>query len=148
MSDAKPRTSRTLEQDLERNQDIFSWVIYLLGYRPRLLLVLLVPMYSGTFLIGGLTHTLAGMTFWRHLSMFFDMFRLRKVTKPVRLRFCQVCPEYWPVSFSCKCFTSDRQVDTHPVHPTIGQRWVPKGDWGTYSLLCHWLQMYAVTDLL
>lgn len=37
MSDAKSRSGRTLEQDLERNQGIFSWVICPLGYRLRVL---------------------------------------------------------------------------------------------------------------
>lgn len=90
--------------------------------QTQALLVPLVPTYIGSVLTGHLTHALASMTFWKHLSMYFGVFKHRKVTKLVRLRFCQV--------LTCKCFLAiaSNEADTHTqFSQTLGKEGLHRG---------------------
>lgn len=53
------------------------------------------PTYSEIFFDRMLDSlSLPSMTFWRHLVIYFNTFMLRNVSKLVKSRFFQVCPEY------------------------------------------------------
>lgn len=123
MSTAEVRTTRNVEQDLYWYEDIF-------------ICSACSPTYSEIFLTGCLTHSLPSMTFWRHLVIYFNVFMLRNVSKLVKLRFFQVCPEYGLANIS-RYFSHRTDRYIHPVHSTLEQRWAPTDDWGfPFGFIC------------
>lgn len=97
----------------------------------RFLLVLIVPIYSGTFLTGGLAHTPAGMVSWRHLSIMIGSGSERS---PSLLNWSSAKSSHSTDLHVFLVLFHIKQTDRYP--PSLPKHWAKMGSEGALRMAC------------